>query len=587
MTKYLGHEGITRLWRKSLGRFKTRQTAVSDPTASSTTSTTFIDSITQDANGKITATKKTIPDNWCKRNYFAKKFMMEWNDTYAGISTKGVDSYGAYIAIDEQYLRAQIGGGDNRNNIIPKVTFKAGTKYTLKVNWRNPSTSTYFALVLGFLYEGGSYSDASHRLQIANNQTTKTTQYIVSEEGKNVIGIYAGYGSWNYTRIYEISLTEGCVAPTDWIEAEEDIEYGGENLIGEPNPLEVVSESGTKYKFVSIIGGKTSTQQTGTNSSCVNSDYLENGREYVFSVDKIVQSGGGAQTKFYLQVLAMGIDNGGSGGSNDVTYLLPIKATKQQFVFSVPDDGKNYRVRITNGEYGSSLAFGKLTFYNMMLQKGNRATEYQKYYKYLAEKLPVVKGSDYVAHMLCNLPSYSQSLELNEMFIGQNGVVMVKKNQQDRSSSVLPIGTIVMWPTATAPTGWLICDGQPITGDAYADLRTVLGGATTVPNLSGRFPLGSGNSSTTGSTSHSLASSGGEEKHTLTTEEMPVHTHSILYGEAGSIKYQGVSFVAESSAYSSGNGSSSGKPIVNTAGSGYPHNNMPPFYTLNFIIKYA
>lgn len=41
--------------------YKTVQTAVSDPTASSTTSNTFIDSISQDTNGVITVTKKTVP----------------------------------------------------------------------------------------------------------------------------------------------------------------------------------------------------------------------------------------------------------------------------------------------------------------------------------------------------------------------------------------------------------------------------------------------------------------------------------------------------------------------------------------------
>lgn len=43
------------------GVYKPVQSAVSDPSASETTSTTFIDTITQNANGVITATKKTIP----------------------------------------------------------------------------------------------------------------------------------------------------------------------------------------------------------------------------------------------------------------------------------------------------------------------------------------------------------------------------------------------------------------------------------------------------------------------------------------------------------------------------------------------
>ena len=41
--------------------YKPIQTAVSDPTASTSTSTTFIDKIAQDTNGVITATKKTLP----------------------------------------------------------------------------------------------------------------------------------------------------------------------------------------------------------------------------------------------------------------------------------------------------------------------------------------------------------------------------------------------------------------------------------------------------------------------------------------------------------------------------------------------
>lgn len=45
----------------SLGGKKTTQTAKSDPTASGT-SLTFIDTVTQNANGEVTATKKTVKD---------------------------------------------------------------------------------------------------------------------------------------------------------------------------------------------------------------------------------------------------------------------------------------------------------------------------------------------------------------------------------------------------------------------------------------------------------------------------------------------------------------------------------------------
>lgn len=48
-------------WLGAESSFKLVQTAVTDPTAASTTSTTFIDTISQDTQGVITATKKTLP----------------------------------------------------------------------------------------------------------------------------------------------------------------------------------------------------------------------------------------------------------------------------------------------------------------------------------------------------------------------------------------------------------------------------------------------------------------------------------------------------------------------------------------------
>lgn len=61
MAKYLNASGITYLWQKIKTTFKPKQTPVSDPAASSSTSTTFISNISQDANGVITVTKKTVP----------------------------------------------------------------------------------------------------------------------------------------------------------------------------------------------------------------------------------------------------------------------------------------------------------------------------------------------------------------------------------------------------------------------------------------------------------------------------------------------------------------------------------------------
>lgn len=93
-------------------------------------------------------------------------------------------------------------------------------------------------------------------------------------------------------------------------------------------------------------------------------------------------------------------------------------------------------------------------------------------------------------------------------------------------------------------------------------------------NLYGRFPLGTG-------TNFSLGATGGEEKHTLTESEMPRHTHTErasgswkAYGGGGTWGH----------ALQDGDDVDT-KSKTGTAGGGLSHNNMPPYYALNFLIK--
>lgn len=102
----------------------------------------------------------------------------------------------------------------------------------------------------------------------------------------------------------------------------------------------------------------------------------------------------------------------------------------------------------------------------------------------------------------------------------------------------------------------------------------------TVPDLRGRFPLGQddmGGSSAnrvTSANADTLGLSDGAETHTLTIDEMPAHSHDIL---------------AKDSLGSSTVASSSGVPdntqSTESEGGGQAHNNMPPYLTLNYILK--
>lgn len=78
-------------------------------------------------------------------------------------------------------------------------------------------------------------------------------------------------------------------------------------------------------------------------------------------------------------------------------------------------------------------------------------------------------------------------------------------------------GDIKWTARATPDAGWLLCNGQTFSSTTYPELALVLG-ATTVPNLAGRVPVGVGGGI-------ALGAVGGSATHTLGVSEIPSHTH--------------------------------------------------------------
>ncbi len=99
----------------------------------------------------------------------------------------------------------------------------------------------------------------------------------------------------------------------------------------------------------------------------------------------------------------------------------------------------------------------------------------------------------------------------------------------------MPVGSITCYAGDTAPTGWLLCDGAEKSQTTYSRLYSVLGskygaastGHFKLPNMTNKFPLGK-------SGSRSLGDTGGNNTVTLSTANMPAHTHSVTVDSAGS-----------------------------------------------------
>lgn len=207
----------------------------------------------------------------------------------------------------------------------------------------------------------------------------------------------------------------------------------------------------------------------------------------------------------------------------------------------------------------------------------------------------------------------SDVLKIGDWIIAQtrSGTLdFVNTNQQlkqlNSSMPILKPGFIIQYASSTPPDGWLLCDGSAVSRTMYSALFSVIGtthgsgdGSTTfnLPDLRGRVAVGAGQGS--GLTNRIIGNRGGTETHTLTTSEMPSHNHSIndpghrhdINGGGNVLRWQpgyadrtapgGNDFRGINlDIYANTTGIS-----INSAGGGQPHNNMPPYTVVNFIIK--
>jgi hypothetical protein len=136
----------------------------------------------------------------------------------------------------------------------------------------------------------------------------------------------------------------------------------------------------------------------------------------------------------------------------------------------------------------------------------------------------------------------------------------------------MPIGGIIMWSGSilAIPAGYALCDGTSGT-----------------PDLRGRFIVGAGGS-------YSIGNTGGSETVTLTTSQIPAHTHGVsdpghthTLGRpiASSDSGTGALDEGSGSAFTPVSSSSTTGISILSEGGGGSHENRPPYYALAYIMR--
>lgn len=189
-----------------------------------------------------------------------------------------------------------------------------------------------------------------------------------------------------------------------------------------------------------------------------------------------------------------------------------------------------------------------------------------------------------------NLAKFSKKLQKNNFKVKGDltveGDIVAKKNvtvKKDLNTkdkfNMLPSGTILAFskPVSKIPNGWALCDGQNGT-----------------PDLRGRMILASGQGASL--TNRPLESKGGVETVTITNDTLPSHKHPFYFSNksvgnhGGQIKspwgrYEGHAYSKCREGAAQWRARKFVNKDTNEIGEGKPHDNMAPFYTLNFIIK--
>ena len=164
-----------------------------------------------------------------------------------------------------------------------------------------------------------------------------------------------------------------------------------------------------------------------------------------------------------------------------------------------------------------------------------------------------------------------------------------------------PVGSAFAYMGQLIPEGYLLLDGSTVgdedsgakyAGADYKELYHLFSQdgweaseVLKLPDCRGRGIIGSGHGD--GLTARTFGEIGGEELHQLTVAEMPAHGHITLDGYTPPTS--GINSINANDASAGGHGAFPINRVYKESshtGGNQPHNNMPPYIAMNWIIKY-
>lgn len=158
------------------------------------------------------------------------------------------------------------------------------------------------------------------------------------------------------------------------------------------------------------------------------------------------------------------------------------------------------------------------------------------------------------------------------------------------------VGELRMFAGNFAPRNWALAQGQIMSIAQNTALFSILGttyggdGRTTfgLPNLSSRVPVGVGTGP--GLTPRSLGEQGGNENVTLTSVQLPAHTHTLNVSSSPAttgVPAAGAALAASQNAGAYGSGAPNTvlhSASVGLTGNSQPVPTLPPYLGMNYVI---